>query len=443
MDGDRGAGGRPTPGPRRPAHRLGQVGCLLRVDAAAPVGRGRTDGDRLPAAGPDAQPDRRRGTRRHPGRHDQLHQRRGVGADPAGRGRRRGRRAAGQSRAAQQPRLPRPGAAAAGGDLRAPGGRRGPLHLRLGPRLPARLPPDPDSPDRPARRHPGARHHGHGQRPCERRRRRAAGCQRHPRRGARARGARAARLPRPRVAPARGAAPADARAAPRLARRPSGRAARVRDRLLPDGGRHPGDRRLPAVARPPRRGLLRPDRSHRAARARGAARGRADQGAGRHQRAGHGVRRDPRLRGQPGRAAVAGRLLPAGRTRRSRHRPRLRRAAAPAGGPRHLGVLRLPGVPSRGPGAPHPARPRRGRPAAEHRLARDLCRPRPDPPGADAQGARRRRRRTPGPRGLGGHRRVMDLRRRALCPGERGPQARAAGDARLPRHRPVPDVVPA
>ena len=35
------------------------------------------------------------------------------------------------------------------------------------------------------------------------------------------------------------------------------------------------------------------------------------------------------------------------------------------------------------------------------------------------------------------------LRRRALCPGERGPQARAAGDARLPRHRPVPDVVPA
>ena len=42
----------------------------------------RPDGDRLAAAGADAQPDRRRRAGRHPRGHDQLHQHRGVGADP-------------------------------------------------------------------------------------------------------------------------------------------------------------------------------------------------------------------------------------------------------------------------------------------------------------------------------------------------------------------------
>ena len=37
----------------------------------------------------------------------------------------------------------------------------------------------------------------------------------------------------------------------------------------------------------------------------------------------------------------------------------------------------------------------------------------------------------------------VGLRRGALPPGDRGPRARAAGDARLPRHRPVPDALPA
>ena len=37
----------------------------------------------------------------------------------------------------------------------------------------------------------------------------------------------------------------------------------------------------------------------------------------------------------------------------------------------------------------------------------------------------------------------VGLRRGALPPGDRGPRARAAGDARLPRHRRVPDAVPA
>ena len=113
----------------------------------------RADGDRQPAARADAQPDRGRRARRHPRGHDQLHQHRGTGSRSRTQiARRRGRRAAGQPGAAQQPRLPRRGAAAAGRDLRAARRRRGALHLRLGPRLPARLPPDPHAARRPARR---------------------------------------------------------------------------------------------------------------------------------------------------------------------------------------------------------------------------------------------------------------------------------------------------
>ena len=74
-------------------------------------------------------------------------------------------------------------------------------------------------------------------------------------------GARAARLPRPRVAAARRRAAHDARAAAGLARRPPRRAAGLRHRLLPHRRRHPGGRRLPALARPRGRGLLRPDRA--------------------------------------------------------------------------------------------------------------------------------------------------------------------------------------
>ena len=65
-----------------------------------------------------------------------------------GAGRRRGRRAAGQPRAAQQPAVPRRAAARPRPALRPARRRRGALRLRLGPRLPARLPPHP----RPAHR---------------------------------------------------------------------------------------------------------------------------------------------------------------------------------------------------------------------------------------------------------------------------------------------------
>ena len=140
--GDRGAGGRATPGALRAAHRLGQVGGLLRRHrAAARGGRGRADGHRLAAARPDAQPGRGGRPRRHPRAHDQLRQPRRVGRDHRRGRRRRGRRAADQPGAAQQPRLPRHGAAQAGRDHRSAGGRRGTLRLRLGARLPARLPP--------------------------------------------------------------------------------------------------------------------------------------------------------------------------------------------------------------------------------------------------------------------------------------------------------------
>ena len=86
---------------------------------------------------------------------------------------------------------------------------------------------------------------------------------------------------------------------------------------------------------------------------------------------------------------------------------------------------------------------RGGGPAPEHARAGDVRRPQPHPAGDDAQGARRRRRRPPGARRLGGDRSRVGLRRGALPPRGRGPRARAAGDARLPRHRPLPDAVPA
>ena len=64
------------------------------------------------------------------------------------------------------------GAARAGTRRRPRGRRRGALRVRLGPRLPARLPAHPHADRRTGRRHPGAGHHGHRQRPGGRRRRR-------------------------------------------------------------------------------------------------------------------------------------------------------------------------------------------------------------------------------------------------------------------------------
>ena len=112
VDGDRGAGRRPAAGAGRAAHRLGQVGGLLRRHRAAARAGRRADGDRLAAAGADAQPDRRRpsGPASAPRTINSTNIEDWDEIHDAVR-RRRGRRAAGQPGAAQQPRLPRRGAA--------------------------------------------------------------------------------------------------------------------------------------------------------------------------------------------------------------------------------------------------------------------------------------------------------------------------------------------
>ena len=64
----------------RAAHRLGQVGGLLRGHRAAASRRSRPDRHRLAVAGADAQPDRRRAPSRDPRRHGELVEHRGLGA---------------------------------------------------------------------------------------------------------------------------------------------------------------------------------------------------------------------------------------------------------------------------------------------------------------------------------------------------------------------------
>ena len=189
-------------------------------------------------------------------------------------------------------------------------GRRGPLHLRLGPRLPPRLPPHPRRPRR-ARRRPRAGVHRHRQRPRGGRRGRPA---RHRPGGPAGR-------PRPRVA-----APVGARARPRraagLAGCPPGRPAGVGHRLHADRGAG-RERGGVAARRGPRgRGLLGLDRRCRPRAHRARAAGQRAAGGRRHLGAGHGLRQGRRrLRGPPGRPALTHRLLPTGRPGGARRRP--------------------------------------------------------------------------------------------------------------------------
>ena len=348
--------------------------------------------------------------------------------------RRRGRRAAGQPRAAQQPRLPRRGAAAAGRDARAAGRRRGALHLRLGSRLPPRLPPHPH--------------------PARRAARRASRCSRPPRPPTPASpptspsswactpaesDPRPARLPRPRVAAPRRR---------RTARHPSSgwpgwpsTSASCPARASSTASPSPPPRRSPSYLRArghDGRGLLRPDRADRAAAARAGPARRPGQGAGGDQRARHGLRRQPRVRRQPRRAAVAGRLLPAGRPRRPRHRttPRwccCRRPRTATSG-RYFASL---GLPPRGARARRPWQrwrtPAKPLSTATLETHVELGRTRLetmlkvlDVDGAVQPGA--------GRLGRTGGRGTYDAERYAAR--RRGPSARAGGDARLPRHRP-------
>lgn len=143
MAGGGGPGGGPSPCLGGAAHRMGQVGGVLRGHRAAPPAWLRPHGDRFAAAGVDAQPGRVGGAGRHPGAHDQLGEPRGVGGHPRGGRARKGRRSPREPGTPQLRRLPRTDAAQARGHDRPPGRRRGPLHLRLGPRLPPRLPQTP------------------------------------------------------------------------------------------------------------------------------------------------------------------------------------------------------------------------------------------------------------------------------------------------------------
>ena len=235
----------------------------------------------------------------------------GVGARPrAGR--------AGRERA----RVPVPGARAArqrGGPGRAvrraavaARDRRGALHLRVGPRLPARVPagrrgrrgarppadPRPDRDGGPAR---------------ARRDRRAA----RPARpgGPRARLRPAQHPPRGRALPRR--AGGRAQAARAAGRRRGGAEAGDRLRRHPPPGR--GARGVAVRARRHRRLLPRRHARGRARRGAGALHGLGARGRGRHHRVRHGHRQGGRALGLPQRGLrVARRLLPGDRARRPR-----------------------------------------------------------------------------------------------------------------------------
>ena len=208
--------------------------------------------------------------------------------------------------------------------VRAARRRRGALHQRLGPRLPARLPPHP----RPARRR------------CRRarpvlattatanarvvdRRRRAA-------RGRRRDGAHRARPAGPRQPAARRAAAADRRSRGSAGWPPTSASCRAAASSTPSPSRPP---RTPprCCARPATRCAPTPAAPTRptGSSSSGALRDNEVKALVATSALGHGLRQArPRLRRAPRRARVAGRLLPAGRPRRPRHRARRRAAAA-------------------------------------------------------------------------------------------------------------------
>ena len=203
-------------------------------------------GHRLPAPRADAQPDRRRRPRGRARGDGELGEHRRLGRHVRRDRRGRGRRPAGEPGAAEQPRLPGPGAPPAHGEHGPAGGGRGALRLRLGARLPARLPAAARADRRAAAGDPGAGHHGDGERPGGPGRHRAAG--RSTGEPLVLRGS----LDRESLRLSRGAA-ADACAAAGLARRAPGGAAGGGHRLHAHDRRRGGGRGVPARARGPRR----------------------------------------------------------------------------------------------------------------------------------------------------------------------------------------------
>ena len=233
-------------------------------------------------------------------------------------------------------------------------------------------------------------------------------------------------------------------AAPRLARRAARRAARRRHRLHAHGRGGRGGGRVPARARVPGRVLHRQDRRRRSA------------WPPRATCWPTGSRRSwpPARWAWASTSPISGSSCTSGR--RPPRWPTTSRSAAPAapssgprcvllpgpGGPRHLGVLRLPRVPARAAGPPDAAgrsvREPLSTAAIETRV--DLSRTRLE---MLLKVLDCRRRRAAGQGRVGRHRAGVGLRRGTPRPHRRGPPRRAAGDARLPRHRRVPAGVPA
>ncbi len=371
------------------------------------TGRG-SGADRLAAAGADAQPDRRRREARDPRPHDQLDQPRRVGRGASTARDGRGRPAADQPRAAQQPAVPGHDAAAVRRARRAAGDRRGALHLRLGPRLPARLPAHPGHARAAARGRRRALHDRDRERPRGRRRlraapaRRAASCaptagrSRAPRCGWRS----SSCPPRPTASPG----------SPRTCRSCRAPASSTRS---PSATPTPSRSGSTATASPAEAYSGEVD-TERRDRGRGAPAAQRPQVRGGHERARHGLRQArPRLRRALPGARQRHLLLPAGRPRGARDRAGGRGPAARPRGPPDPGLLHRAGVPAEGPRGPRARGARRRR--RDDQRADGRGQPRQGPDRGDAEGARRR-----GRGHARGHAvaaragRRLDLRRRPL-----------------------------
>ena len=429
MGRDPPAGRGPSALAGRPADGVGQERRLLPGDPIAEGAGGRADAAGLAAAGADAEPDRGRAPDRGRGRRHQLDQPGRLGRRRAAHRGGHAGRAADLARAAGQRRLPPERAPA----RRRPGGavrrRRGPLHLGLGPRLPARLPAHRQGAPPAAVVGRRARDDGDGQRPGG------------PGRGGPTR-RRRPDDPR-RVGPLVAAVAGDAAAAPGptpgLAggRAPPGR--RQRHRLRADGaGRAPRERVAP-VARHRRPAVLRQPADRRArSLGRTTARQRR-QGAGGHERLGHGVRQArPGVRGPLPAAGLGRGVLPAGRPCRPRGRRRLRRAAERRRGRRDHGLLYRVGLPAGGARRRHPGR-------AGGRRADDERPPAGPQPvrRSDRQGAQAARRHRPvagrtGRPPVGHDRRALGRRPGPPSQADGHPPRRAGADAALHGRRALP-----